>query len=450
MSSSFLRVPEILVEQKISRRLVSAACLAAVLVAVIDLTAALTHPLASINTVNTDKAEPYNAVASVKRAMQQDLHEQEQTGKVDSATASGASRPVLLLGSSLVVAPALQCEATYTGKEFKRFHQRRLTSFEKYLESALVKETGSSQAQSSSNFRSNSRSGTVRSYCLAMGGQMASDALLVAKEVLPASSATTAGTSIVYGIAPRDFQDNLFPRIDASPIFRIFAHAGDLPQLFASEPAMTAVDRTSACGERISSLYRYRSDWQNLFAIRAKRTIEKCLPFVVFDKYYDTLALKPQKKGLLPGEAIGTPMVVPNSAVDHADWQTTVEEYKRRYNPVKVARVEAQFDYFEELLHLCQERKVNLMVVNMPLSQDNMRAFPDGFYKQYLSRADQLCSQYGVEFVDLNQGSWTSNSNYVDSVHLKPENSKAFMQKLAQLTAASNLSLALKRSPGSI
>ena len=85
MSSSFLRVPEILVEQKISRRLVSAACLAAVLVAVIDLTAPPTHPLASINTVNTDKAEPYNAVASVKRAMEQDLHEQEQTGKVDSA-----------------------------------------------------------------------------------------------------------------------------------------------------------------------------------------------------------------------------------------------------------------------------------------------------------------------------------------------------------------------------
>ncbi|MDP3509910.1 MAG: DUF1574 family protein [Candidatus Melainabacteria bacterium] len=430
-------------EQKISRRIVSTACLAAVLVAAIDLTFAFTHPLASINTVNTDKAEPYNAVTAVKRAMQQDALEQEQKRMTSGATASGVSRPVLLLGSSLVVAPALQCEAIYTGKEFKRFHQRRLTSFENYLESSLVKETGP-------NYGSKPVASSVRSYCLAMGGQMASDALLVAKEVLPASSDTNAGTSIVYGIAPRDFQDNLFPRIDASPIFRIFAQASDLPQLFESEPAMTAVDRTSAIGERISSLYRYRTDWQNLFAIRAKRTIEKCLPFVVFDKYYDTLALKPQKKGLLPGEAIGTPLVVPNSAVDHADWQTTAEEYRRRYNPVKVARAEAQFNYFEKLLHLCQERKVNLMVVNMPLSQDNMKALPKGFYKQYLSRADQLCAQYGVEFVDLNQGVWTSNSNYVDSVHLKPENSKAFMQKLAQLTAASNLSLALKRSPGSL
>lgn len=443
MYSGLVRVLDILAEQKISRRIVSTACLAALLVAAIDLTFAFTHPLASINTVNTDKAEPYNAVTAVKRAMQQDALEQEQKRMTGGATARGASRPVLLLGSSLVVAPALQCEAIYTGKEFKRFHQRRLTSFENYIESSLVKETGP-------NYGSKPVASSVRSYCLAMGGQMASDALLVAKEVLPASSETTAGTSIIYGIAPRDFQDNLFPRIDASPIFRIFAHASDLPQLFESEPAMTAVDRTSAIGERISSLYRYRTDWQNLFAIRAKRTLEKCLPFVVFDKYYDTLALKPQKKGLLPGEAIGTPLVVPNSAVDHADWQSTAEEYRRRYNPVKVARAEAQFNYFEKLLHLCQERKVNLMVVNMPLSQDNIKALPKGFYKQYLSRADQLCAQYGVEFVDLNQGSWTSNSNYVDSVHLKPENSKAFMQKLAQLTAASNLSLALKRSPGSI
>lgn len=437
MSSSFLRVPEILVEQKISRRLVSAACLAALIVAAIDLTIALTHPLASINTVNTDRAEPYNAVTAVKRAMQQDMRE------LSKATASGASRPVLLLGSSLVVAPALQCEAMYTGKEFKRFHQRRLTSFENYLESSLTKETGSKS-------QSSSISSSVRSYCLAMGGQMASDALIVAKEVLPASSDANAGTSIVYGIAPRDFQDNLFPRIDASPVFKIFAQVGDLPQLFENEPDMTAVDRTSAYCERLSSLYRYRTDWQTLFAIRAKRTIERCMPFIVFDKYYDTLALKPQKKGLLPGEAIGTPMVVPNNAVDHADWQTTTEEYKRRYNPVKENKAKAQFDYFEKLLALCQERKVNLMVVNMPLSQDNITVLPKGFYQQYLARAEQLCNQYGVEFVDLNQGQWTNNSNFVDSVHLKPESSKAFMQKLAQLTAASNLSLADKRSPGSI
>lgn len=404
------------------------------LVAAIDVLVGVSHPLAAINTVNTDKAEPYNAVVAVKRAMQQDQSEQKEGA---SATTGSASRPVLLLGSSLVVAPALQCEAIFTGKEFKRFHQRRLTSFENYLERSLVKEAGSS---------ANTNSSVVRSYCLAMGGQMASDAFLVAKEVLPASSEATAGTSIVYGIAPRDFQDNLFPRIDASPIFRIFANAADLPQLFHSEPAMTSVDRTSACGERLSSLYRYRTDWQNLFAIRAKRAIEKCLPFVVFDKYYDTLALKPQKKGLLPGEAIGTPMVVPNSAIDHADWQTTEAEYKRRYTPVQISRAEAQFDYFEKLLRLCQERKVNLMVVNMPLSQDNMKALPKSFYKQYLSHAEQLCNQYGVEFVDLNQGQWTNNSNFVDSVHLKPENSTTFMQKLAKLTAASNLSLALKRN----
>ncbi len=421
-------------EPKISRRIVSSASLALVLVAAIDVLVGVSHPLAAINTVNTEKAEPYNAVVSVKRAMQQDQCEQKEAV---NATAGGVSRPVLLLGSSLVVAPALQCEAIFTGKEFKRFHQRRLTSFENYLERSLVKEAGSS---------ANANSSFVRSYCLAMGGQMASDAFFVAKEVLPASSDATAGTSIVYGIAPRDFQDNLFPRIDASPIFRIFAKAADLPQLFHSEPTMTSVDRTSACGERLSSLYRYRSDWQNLFAIRAKRAIEKCLPFVVFDKYYDTLALKPQKKGLLPGEAIGTPMVVPNCAVDHADWQTTEEEYKRRYTPVQSSRAEAQFDYFEKLLRLCQERKVNLMVVNMPLSQDNMKALPKSFYKQYLSHAEQLCNQYGVEFVDLNQGQWTNNSNFVDSVHLKPENSTAFMQKLAKLTAASNLSLALKRS----
>jgi hypothetical protein len=85
-----------------------------VLVAAIDVLVGVSHPLAAINTVNTDKAEPYNAVVAVKRAMQQDQSGQKEGA---GATAGSASRPVLLLGSSLVVAPALQCEAIFTGKE---------------------------------------------------------------------------------------------------------------------------------------------------------------------------------------------------------------------------------------------------------------------------------------------------------------------------------------------
>jgi len=387
----------------------------------IDFACGRSHPLASINTVNIDKAEPYNAVCAVKREIESD--------KTRHSIAAGGTHQVILLGSSLMVAPALQDQALFMGHEFKRFHERRLSSFEKYLGEAVQTQASHVPA--------------VRSYCLAMGGQMASDASLIARQIVPLAS-QAGPVSVIYGIAPRDFHDNLFPRIDSSPAFKIFAELNDLPQLFRSEPSMNAVDQSSATFERLSSLYRYRSDWQKLAEIRGKRIIEKCLPEVVFDKYYDTAVLKPQKKGLLAGEAIGTPSVVPGAALDHNDWLKTEAEYRRRYIPLNQQKTEAQFAYLDKLIQYCQSERVNLMVVNMPLSEDNLKLLPPQSYSNYLANAKKLCRLAGVEFVDLNCAPWTANSNFVDSVHLAPERSKAFMQKLASIIAGSSLTLATK------
>jgi len=401
------------------RTVVSAACIAACLVAAVDIAFGVGHPLASINTVNTDKGESYNTVVAIKKDM-------------DRGTSAGA---VFLLGSSLMVAPALQCEADYRGQAFKRFHDRRLTSFESYLSEALKRESAV-------------RVAAPKSYLLAVGGEMASDAYILTKEILPPAfgKGNAANTCIVYGIAPRDFHDNLFPRVDASPVFRIFGKLEDLPQLFAAEPTLSSDEQKSACVERLSSFYRYRSDWQKLFDIRAKRIIEKCLPFVVFEKYSESLALKQQKKGLLPGEAIGTPLVVPQIALDHESVAATQDEYKRRYNPLKPAKYQTQFSYFERLLSYCQENKATLLVVNMPLSRDNVALMPQGSYKTYLTSTSQLCEKYGVEFVDLNNATWNQQTNFVDAVHLEPAVSKSFMQKLATLAAKSNLAVASGRS----
>jgi len=400
--------------------LVSSACLAACLVAAFDLAASITHPLAAINTVNLDKGESYNTVVAIEKERKD--------------TTAGA---VFLLGSSLMVAPALQDEATYRQEPFKRFHDRRLKGFESYLSAAL---------QSASIPVENKA--VPPAYLLAVGGEMVSDAFILTREILSQPFMNAPGKKenicIVYGIAPRDFHDNLLPRVDASPVFKIFAKMDDLPQLFESEPTLSAVDKGSACAERLSSFYRYRGDWQNLATIRAKRLIEKCLPFVVFEKYSDSLSLKQQKKGLLPGEALGTPQVVPQVALDHDSWLATEDEYKRRYNPYKPARYQAQFAYFERLLRYCQEGKATLIVVNMPLSTDNMKLLPPGTYQRYITAAAQMCNKYGVEFVDLNQMPWNKTANFVDSVHLNPQVSKAFLQKLAALAARSNVAVAAR------
>lgn len=379
---------------------------ALLLFAAVNLSIATFHPLASLNTINLEKGEPFNAVSSLKKLWRKEQDRSQPT--------------VLFLGSSLMVAPALQYEAEHRGFAFERFYNRELIGFPACLEHVLKHSAG-------------------RAYLLAVGGEMASDAYFLARQALGALAASDRKTVVVYGIAPRDFQDNLFPRVDASPVFRLFASPADIPRFFAEEKALDPQEKIGVCLERLIPLYCLRTDWQNLFVIRGKRLLEKALPCVVFEKYYDSLELKQTRKGLLPGEAVGTPMVYPHLAIDHNDWLKTVKEYQRRYNPPNEAKASVQYHYFEALMSYLGQKDVPVLVVNMPLSKSNLALMSDGFYQAYLEKIRQVCRDNKVQFRDLNKADWRTDTFYVDSVHLKPEYSKQFMQELASIVASSPL-----------
>ena len=276
-------------------------------------------------------------------------------------------------GSSLVVAPCLQSESAFQAKPLERFHERRLTGFEQDLKVAL--DQASVPAHSTE----------IRSYLLASGGAMASDAYFLEKNVLSDAPDRGHHLAIIYGIGPRDFQDNLFPRVDSSAIFQVLGRLDDLPTVFKSEPTITFEEGGAIVMGRLSSLMRYRGDLLRVLAVRSKRTIEKLVPGVLFEKYSDSLVLKRQKDGLYPEEAQGTPLVYPNLAIDHNDWKKTNYEYIRRYNPIDQSKSNIQFAYFERFLKLAASRHINVLVVNMPISTLNRSVIPPGFYGRYLT-----------------------------------------------------------------
>src|SRR5208282_5457307 len=110
---------------------------------------------------------------------------------------------VVLLGSSLVVAPCLQTESAFQAKPLERFHSRRLTSFGQCLRAALGQ---SAQIQQPAQGQY-APSTELRSYLLASGGEMASDAYFLEKNVLLDAPDNGRHLAIIYGIGPRDFQD---------------------------------------------------------------------------------------------------------------------------------------------------------------------------------------------------------------------------------------------------
>lgn len=376
------------------------------LVAITDAWLLLFHPLAHVPTVSLDRGELFNALSVYPR---------------DKSTPE-----IVLLGSSAVTAPLMQAEALFFNEPITRFSHRRCH----YLEHMLAQRLG--------------RQPQV--FCLASGGQMASDAYLIARHI---SRLPKHPVAIVYGITPRDFQDNLLPSITSSETFQLLAGFEDLPKLLSS-PRLDLEHKASLILGRVWALWRYRSDIRTYLVLKIKKTMERTLPFVVFDKYGDTRNLKPHKYGQFPEEARGTPHAWPGLPLDHLSSEQTQREYSRRYNPVSQELVEEEFCYFRELLKLCQNNHITLLVVNMPLSNLNKNLMAPGFYNKYVKKLEELSHSYNIDFIDMNQKPLTEPHNFVDTVHLTPQSGLVFLKALSNTIAKSPVSRALINSPPAV
>lgn len=373
-----------------------------VLVVAFDLWLGCGHPLAKSPTASLDRTEVYCATKTYEK--------------------EANSPSVIVLGSSLVTAPIMQAEANYHKNPIPRFLHRR----SHVLENALADRLG----------------GKPDVYCMAVGGQMASDAYLITKRLLKKSNTPIA---VVYGVAPRDFQDNLMPGIQSSETFRVLSDIDDVQDL-CRNATLSFDEQAGLVVERISALARYRADIRSYVGLRAKKFVQAILPFPVFEKMGPDMQLRVRRDGWFPEEALGTPPAVPGYAVEHTPEKQVTYEYIRRYNPLAPKFVDAEFGYLNKLFQLCDERGVPMLVVNMPLSAFNKKLMAKGYYDEYLSRMKNTCAKANAEFIDLNTSQWDEASNFVDSVHLKPEVSQKFLEYLADVISKSQAAIAIKSS----
>lgn len=382
------------------------------LLLVADLWLALAHPLAFVPVATTERGEVFNATASIQEEIKQ-----------------GGSPYVLLLGSSLMVAPVVQAEASELNRPVKRFFERRSSLLEKLINEPYPGETLGADGRSQER---------VSVYNMAVGGEMGSDAYLIARHFLKSGNPPVA---IIYGVSPRDFQDNLMPGVASSQTFQVMGELSDIPEIARLENLSWETTSDAALG-RVWRLWRSRADLKLYLGLMSKKWLERACPFIVFEKYGETLELKAQRRGQFPEEARGTPLAYPGYAIDHSDGEATRNRYLRSYNPVNERMVDTQFTYFDKFLRLANSSNVSVLVVNMPLSMQNKALLQKGFYGEYLDRVKRLCAAGDVEFRDYNNSLWDKNSNFVDTVHLTSRASKPFLRDLARCVQSSSLSIA--------
>ena len=377
----------------------SQVALALLAVLALDIWIGTAHPMSKAVTPNLDRSETFST-ACVYR-------DQEK------------APDVVLLGSSLMVAPVMQAEAVHLGRPFPRFIHRQ----SEFLSSALANSLGSNPSV----------------FCFAVAGEAVSDAFLITKHVV---AATKKPKVIVYGIAPRDFQDNTCPGVDATESFNVLADLSDVQKV--SERNKLSFDRTANIAlAKISSLWKYRSDIRLYATLRMKKTMERFLPWVMFEKYDNQGVLAARKKGQYPEEAIGTIQTFPNMPMENSGYTKTIQQYIRRYRPENPAAVDEQFSFLEQLMDTCDREGIKLLVLRRTLSQTILSLLPEGFYPRCFDRPSKICASKNVELVNLGT-SYKADESYTDTVHLKPDVSSEFLTTIAKVISSSRVASSLK------
>ncbi len=359
----------------------SAALAAFVIAAGLNVWIAAAHPLSNWPTANLDTSEAARAVAAWHREK--------------------ATPEIVLLGSSLVVAPVMQAEANYLGNPIERMFNRRSTFLEKQVSDQKRR---------------------PHVFCFAIGGEMVSDAYLLAKNVLQ----QRPPAAIIFGIAPRDVQDSLLPGIQSSETYKTTASLSDSISLLRSHE-LSFEQGGDLLLSQLVPLWNYRSDFRTYALLRAKKTITAMLPWVVLDRYDAYGNLGPRRIGQFPEEVKGVVLVRPGEAMPHANLEKTRHEYIARYNPLNFEAMDQQFEYLDKLLSLCRQRHINIVMVNMPLSQDNLALMPKGLYTYFWNRVRSECAANNVSLIDMCKAPLTRNDLYADGVHIDSGFSQQFL-----------------------
>jgi hypothetical protein len=326
---------------------------------------------------------------------------------------------IALLGSSLIEVPSIEAAAIAANKPVDRLTHHRCD----YLEKELGNHLGTKP--------------TVVS--LAVGGEMVSDAFLIAKRLLVGARAPRA---IIYGIGPRDFQDNLMPGINSSDTFKLLSAIDDVPDVWQaiqlspeSKLALTIENLSGLCGNRSQIASATNQSITNTMAPllpqMKKSWSDAATKATLSDAATKTTLSDARAKPTNIQTFIGG-MISPGEAVWHPDDEYMLQNYLSRYNPVAPEQIKTQLSYFERLIRLCRERKTPLMIVNMPLGEVNRKVMAPGFYEKYLSDTQKICREQGVPYVDLNIASLNSKENFLDTVHLNPTGSAKFFSTMSK------------------
>jgi len=322
---------------------------------------------------------------------------------------------VVLLGSSLVSAALFECDATFMAKApldlcFYRDSQ--------YFDHQLRCQFGPG----------------YKTLSLAAPGQIPSDAYLTIKVALLNGITPSV---VIYGLAPRDFIDHTLKDACDTESFHYFSHLVDLQECATDlfKDPMAQLNRTLG---RCVYLYNAApqitlaanaAGWQALHyllshgpgeapgSMMQRRASHRLLPqYQPFD--------------MEPGKALATSLHARGPYLDN------IQDYKDRYRQPNIAAYHTQMRFLQRLIALCQSNDIDIILVNMPITKQNMDLLDSQWRQRYFTDLTRMCALHNVEWFDQCQFDQYRQDDFRDSVHLNGFGGKKFVDRLVSHMAA--------------
>lgn len=301
-------------------------------------------------------------------------------------------------------------DSTYLQKPFDAVTHHRAY----YLENLLEKKLGK----------------PVQTNSLAIGGQMASDVYALATTLF---TRNPKPKTIVWGIAPRDFLDSTFTNVDSSETIRYMNKVAQTTDVLQTKRRILW-DRMQNAADSSFYIYGKRGDIIASTLPPAKAAIHQLRP----DTDLETVRT-PQKlleyamKNLPEDNGVDQWRVRPYSPAK--TFSDNTAEYVMRYQPYKPRVLEQQLGYFEKFLQFAKSENIPVTLLNMPLTQGNLKLLPSGAYDNYLSKVKSIATKYGATLIDYNDQKTFKPAEFADTVHLNGLGGEHFFELVAQQLA---------------
>lgn len=250
----------------------------------------------------------------------------------------------------------------------------------------------------------------------ALPGAMVSDQYLLLSKLLKDNHKPRV---VVYGLAPRDFMDDLLTGETRTPIFQSLSDLSDLLS-YHDLYLETWNEKGDFAMNNMLFFYGKRCRYQDKLKNVIAKTYNQVAP--ASGQTEDAN----QSDGALD---LGQSLYGNREAV----WNKSKTEYAARYRRFNRAQFAKQKLFLSHLLDTAASRGIKMVLLDMPLTADNIALMPPGFYSEYKRSLSELSQKHHATVIDTSKLTSFNDDSFLDTVHLNASGG----QNLAALIAAS-------------